>query len=349
MFRKYLFVILSLLFCFDVYAGTIHSYTLKSPPDNADEIPIYDSSDGSTKKIQVGDISGNGGGTNWSSLDNISTLHNSDEFIINNSNTLNWENLQALLPSASGGWSDGGTNIYTTTTSDNVGIGTTTPMSGDKVTIAGGNFRFKGVADRTIGMNRETTASTAGHNLTIDTGGAVSGGTDLDGGDLILQSGQSTGTGKSNIILKTSKTSGSTGSSDNIISERLVIVGGRGITEDSATALFDIALSAGTTCGGTIFWETSNTDGTELQAYSGITSFAVVNKSGTYTTSLTQNPLNDAVASTSGTIQTTWSITNGSNKVTINVNNNSSFTPASGHPRINYQVMNNCYNTLTVL
>lgn len=80
----YLFLFL-LIICTPAIAGTIHSYTLKSPPDDADEIVIYDSDDGSTKKIEVGDISGSG----------------------------------------SSAWTDGGTSISPTTTSDTVGIGTT--------------------------------------------------------------------------------------------------------------------------------------------------------------------------------------------------------------------------------
>lgn len=36
------------------------------------------------------------------------------------------------------GWTDGGTNIYTTTTTDKVGIGTTTPYSDTKLTVKGG-------------------------------------------------------------------------------------------------------------------------------------------------------------------------------------------------------------------
>ena len=94
--KRYLILAILLLFVSKVDAGTIHSYELKSPPDDADEIVIYDSDDGSTKKIEVGDISGSGD---------------------------------------SGGFTDGGASIYTTTTTDNVAIGTTTPTQ--KLTVAG--------------------------------------------------------------------------------------------------------------------------------------------------------------------------------------------------------------------
>ena len=40
------------------------------------------------------------------------------------------------------GFTDGGTNVYTTSTSDNVGIGTTTPASNVKLDVRGGNVAF---------------------------------------------------------------------------------------------------------------------------------------------------------------------------------------------------------------
>ena len=44
------------------------------------------------------------------------------------------------LSVGSGGWTDGGTNVYTSTTTDNVGIGTTTPTSGMKLDVRGGQY-----------------------------------------------------------------------------------------------------------------------------------------------------------------------------------------------------------------
>lgn len=44
----------------------------------------------------------------------------------------------ALTGVAAGGWADGGTNVYTSTTTDNVGIGTTTPANA-KLAVLGGN------------------------------------------------------------------------------------------------------------------------------------------------------------------------------------------------------------------
>lgn len=61
--------------------------------------------------------------------------------------------------------------------SGNIGIKTTTPSY---------LLSLGGTATRTIGMERMTTAATAGQNLTLLAGGAVSGGTDLNGGDNIV-------------------------------------------------------------------------------------------------------------------------------------------------------------------
>jgi len=38
---------------------------------------------------------------------------------------------------AAAGWTDGGTNVYVTTTTDNVGVGTTAPASGNKLHVEG--------------------------------------------------------------------------------------------------------------------------------------------------------------------------------------------------------------------
>lgn len=74
----------------------------------------------------------------------------------------------------------------------NVGIGTTSPTN---LLSLGGN------SNRIFWMERHTTANTAGNTLTITAGGATSGATDKNGGNLILQGGLSTGTGESGVVL----------------------------------------------------------------------------------------------------------------------------------------------------
>src|SRR5690606_14473091 len=60
-----------------------------------------------------------------------------------------------------------------------------------------------GTAAQTIGVERHPSADPAGNALTVLAGGAASGATDKDGGDLILSSATATGDGMSSIVFKT--------------------------------------------------------------------------------------------------------------------------------------------------
>jgi hypothetical protein len=97
-----------------------------------------------------------------------------------------------------------------------VGIGTTSP---DALLSLGGQ------SARTIDMVRETTASTAGNNLTLQAGGATPLGTDKAGGSLALSSGISTGTGSSGINFNIYKAAGSSGSADNSATTAMTVTG----------------------------------------------------------------------------------------------------------------------------
>jgi hypothetical protein len=115
-----------------------------------------------------------------------------------------------------------------------VGIGTTSPTN---------ILSLGGQSAQTFWMERETTAATAGNNLTVQSGGAKSGGTNLAGGDLVLSSGTSTGTGTSNITFKTFP-AGATGTADNTATTAVTITGagkvGIGTSSPAATALLDL-------------------------------------------------------------------------------------------------------------
>ena len=104
-----------------------------------------------------------------------------------------------------------GNLIYGNTSTDNLGIN-------DSVLTY--NLGFNGNAAQTIGQER-TTTGTNGYGLTINAGGAKTGGTNLNGGDLILSSGQSTGNGGSHIQFKVSYGEGgsytTTGDSSSIL------------------------------------------------------------------------------------------------------------------------------------
>ena len=97
----------------------------------------------------------------------------------------------------------------------NVGIGTGVPTR-----ILG----LGGAAARNIGMERGTVADTVGFALTINAGGATSGGTNRAGGNLLLTSGVSTGNAVSNVIIQTSG-GGASGTADRTVLEVMRITG----------------------------------------------------------------------------------------------------------------------------
>lgn len=79
---------------------------------------------------------------------------------------------------------------------------------------AGNEILISGQAARGIFMQRETTSSTAGNTLTITSGGAVSGGTDLNPGKLVLAVGAGTGNGGAGIDFQTVPTGQGSGTTD---------------------------------------------------------------------------------------------------------------------------------------
>ena len=73
-------------------------------------------------------------------------------------------------------------------------------------------------------MERSATAAATGNSLTLQAGGTKSGNTDQNGGDLVLSSGTSTGTGSSNITFKTAP-AGATGTADRAPATAMTILG----------------------------------------------------------------------------------------------------------------------------
>jgi hypothetical protein len=137
-----------------------------------------------------------------------------------------------VLPSANGGtgtsnsWTQGSvifadvsntltqnnSQFFWNNTSFRLGLGTNLPSS---------SLSFDGDSNKTIALERSLT--TAGAALTIEPGGSLAGLTDSAGGNLILRSGKSTGTGASSVIFQTYTSSATTGASDNIVSTKMTL------------------------------------------------------------------------------------------------------------------------------
>lgn len=195
---------------------------------------------------------------------------------------------------------------------------------------------------------RQGVAATAGTDVTFSALGATIGATDAAGGNAIISGGQCTGNAGSDVILSACKTAGSTGSSDNLIPARVIVHQGQTITNNSQFDLFDLTGFASINSdGGTIIWEVTNTDNTDVQVLSGITNYAISYQSGTFVSNIIENISNEAKVATAGTISTTWAVVTSGATASIEVTLNSSLTSATGHPRINYTILHNGYQTVT--
>jgi len=192
------------------------------------------------------------------------------------------------------------------------------------------------------GAGQATTGGTGtGCTLSITVGSS----TNKNGGTLNLQPGVSTGTGNSIVSIQ-GYTKGASGSTDNAVVDRYVVTGAKTLT-DAATSLFEIALPTLTMTGGSIDWTIEASDGTDMQSLSGITTFAAVNKGGSYTTTVTNDTANDAKAVSKGTLTSTWAFLTGTNKVTMQVTPAGSLTETIY--RVTYTVTNNSPQAITIL
>ncbi len=98
------------------------------------------------------------------------------------------------------------------------------------------DLTFNANAQRTINMNRHTTSNTAGNNFVLQAGGATSGATDKNAGNVVLASGVATGTGSGSILFQTSKAQGSTNTTDNAVATVMTLDGTGNLRIGDATA-----------------------------------------------------------------------------------------------------------------
>jgi len=210
------------------------------------------------------------------------------------------------------------------------------------------SLSFGGNTAKTIGLERHTTANTSGNNLTINAGGATSGATDKNGGTYYNIPGVSTGTGMAAYIVKSNRRAATTGTSDNSQDDRFIVPSEVNLTDGVAVSLFEIALPTLTMASGNIIYGIEATDGTDMQTHSGKVTFSVVNKGGVYTKQITDDTaVTDSKAVSVGTLDDTWTILEGTNKVTIQLSVNTSLTPTS--MKLFYVVHNDSKQAVTLL
>jgi len=98
-------------------------------------------------------------------------------------------------------------------------------------------------------------------------------------------------------------------------------------------------LASNTVLGGKVTYTVEVSDGTELQVETGEVALMGINKGGTFSNN-TALKYGNQQAATAGTLSVTWSMT-AANPSLLQVNVNSSLTPAAGFPRVTYTIINN--------
>lgn len=191
------------------------------------------------------------------------------------------------------------------------------------------------------------TATPSARTLTVQ--GVVGGTSNTAGPAFTIAGAKGTGTGGGgNIIHQTAFAAKSTGTTQNtLVARDIVVAKGKVLTDETAASLFEIALPDLAMCGGTITATTVCTDGTDMQSVTQVVTYAAVNKGGTYTTDLDVGTTSTAISD--GTLSNTWSILEGTNKITIQLTPDTSLTPSSNSFLVYYQVKNNSEQAITVL
>ena len=141
------------------------------------------------------------------------------------------------------------------TNTGNVGIATTSPAN---------SLSFGGNASRTISVDANPTAATAGNSLTIQSGSSASGSTDLKGGDLLLGPGNGTGTGGGGALRLQTSGALASGTTYGTLIDRSIIVGAAKqltLTSPGFASLMSIQLLGTLTAGGRITYTVRATDG----------------------------------------------------------------------------------------
>jgi hypothetical protein len=175
------------------------------------------------------------------------------------------------------------------------------------------------------------------------TGGS---GSNVAGASLTIAGGKATGNAAPGSVKLQTSVTGSSGSTLQTLSDRVIINGARKALTDATDAdLFEIALP--TLKGATVFVRATifAADGTDVQARTVLLRVTAVNKGGAYTTDA--SVVSETATVSAGTLTGTWSIVNGTNKVTIRLNPDTSLTATTFYTI--YSVENESEQAITIL
>lgn len=205
-------------------------------------------------------------------------------------------------------------------------------VTAEKLNIYGnGDTKWTGQNDITIGTLRQQTAATAGKNVTFAIGGAVTGGTNLGGGMLAFGAGISTGSATSS-IRSYRVTRDAAATTDNIRVEAEILPSEKTLVDNVATGLFTVALPQTASLnyvGGTIYYQVFafSAAGDSISGHSGSVKFAACQTAAGYQTSIVDEAVTESAdieTHAALTLTESWTITTGSNIITVNATFDSS-------------------------
>ena len=158
-------------------------------------------------------------------------------------------------------------------------------------------------------IQRPVSGTVNGQDAIFQSGGGSIGGSNLNTGTVFLTTGISTGTGRGNVRIQQSVGSVTSGSTDNVVTDRMLFAGRAIISSGVATTVVTPTLAPGAAASFVIRYGITATGGTsDVQAETNTVQIAMVNKAGTFTSTATL--VGAAVqALSAGALTTTWSIT----------------------------------------
>ena len=163
--------------------------------------------------------------------------------------------------------------------------------------------KFYGNLAVTLGMERHTTAATAGNNLTINAGGATSGATNKNGGMITLSPGVSTACGMASVRMQGFRRTHYTasGTTDNTAQDRFILASEKPLVDAANDTLFSVVLGADSMFFATISYSVYVSDDDSASGESGVALYSFVNNGAvptSETSSLTRQALPTGVTLT---------------------------------------------------
>lgn len=223
-----------------------------------------------------------------------------------------------------------------------LGIGTTSLLTTHDI-------GFDGTINRTIGVE-PSTGGVLGYDLTVSSGDASSGGTDLNGGTMRISSGLSTGTGRSETRLNRVSKSPTTGTAYNVYYDAMIICNEIPLTSGANTNLFEVDLPVGAMASLSVSFgiTASGLNGGvgAYQARNGFYQVVAINTNGTINTA--QSFAVGVEVSPTGALNHTWSVVNGTGKITIRLVATATII-TSQVLKLYMNINNNCTRAITLL